>query len=116
MINRSLCTITFSLILFSLSVNADQQSKEIRPRHDPFKKPDRLMKSSTKAPKTQNLFQTKLQLFATLRAGKNSMVNIQGRIVQLGEEIDGYKLVEVNEYSAVFANNEQQVHLSLDAK
>lgn len=116
MINRSLCTIAFNLILFSLSVHAGQQSDEIRPRHDPFKKPDRLMKSTPKAQNSQNLFQTKLQLFATLRAGKNSMVNIQGRIVQLGEEIEGYKLVEVNDRSAVFANSEQQVHLSLDTK
>ncbi len=74
------------------------------------------MKSSAKPQKSKNLFQTKLQLFATLRAGKNSMVNVQGRIVQLGEEIEGYKLVEVNDYSAVFANSKQQVHLSLDTQ
>ena len=101
--------------LFSLSV-ASQEQFEVRPRFDPFKKPDQLMKASTKAPTPKSLFKTKLQLFATLRAGKNSMVNVQGRIVRLGEEIEGYKLLEVNDHSAVFAKSEHRVHLSLDTQ
>lgn len=104
--------------LFFVSVSAYSQDEKIvnKPRFDPFKKPDQFIKTSTQLQKPENLFQTKLKLFATLRAGENSMVNIQGRIVQLGEEIDGYKLVEVNDRSAVFVNSEQQVHLSLDEK
>ncbi len=74
------------------------------------------MKPSTKSQETKSLFHDKLQLFATLRAGKNSMVNIQGRLVQLGEEIEGYKLMQVNDRSAIFAKNEQKVHLSLDTE
>lgn len=65
--------------LLSLSVSSQERQIETRPRFDPFKKPDQL--------KSKNLFQTKLQLFATLRAGKNSMVNVQGRIVQLGNGV-----------------------------
>ncbi len=122
MINHLIKTALWCLCIFSVSAYSQDEKIVNKPRFDPFKKPDQLVKTSTqsekseKSEKSENLFQTKLQLFATLRAGKNSMVNIQGRIVQLGEEIEGYKLVEVNDDSAVFANSEQRVLLSLDTE
>jgi hypothetical protein len=116
MINHLIKIALWCLCIFSVSAHSQDEKVENKPRFDPFKKPDQLVKTSTRSQKSENLFQTKLQLFATLRAGKNSMVNIQGKIVQLGEEIEGYKLVEVNDDSAVFANSEQRVFLSLDTK
>ncbi len=85
-----------------------------RPRFDPFNKPARLHKVSVTTASTENLFANKVKLTATLRAGNNSMVSIQGKIVLLGEKIDGYKLVEVNDRTAVFVHDNQRILLSLD--
>lgn len=54
------------------------------------------------------------QLTSTLRAGNNSMVVISGKVVQLGETVDGYQLMEVHESSAVFEKNGQKIRLNLE--
>ena len=45
-------------------------------------------------------------LRATMKAGDASMVNIDGAILRIGEEIDGYRLVAVGEGTAVFTRGE----------
>ncbi len=85
-----------------------------KPRFDPFAKPERLQKIHANSEDAEKLFVNKAKLTATLRAGDNSMISIQGKIVLLGEEIEGYKLVEVTDRTAVFVNDEQQILLSLD--
>lgn len=99
------------LSIFTVSI----ASKELdKPRFDPFAKPSKLPPSLSKTDNSESLFSNKKKLTATLRAGKNSMVSIEGKIVLLGEKINGYKLIEVNDQSAVFVNNDQRVLLSLD--
>ncbi|HUO82312.1 MAG TPA: hypothetical protein VM616_05580 [Gammaproteobacteria bacterium] len=44
-------------------------------------------------------------LRATMAAGASSLVNIDGRIVAIGEVYAGFRLVSVGEGSAVFARN-----------
>jgi hypothetical protein len=44
-------------------------------------------------------------LRATMAAGANSLVNIDGRIVAIGDDYAGYRLVSVGEGSAVFMRN-----------
>ena len=99
------------LTVFPFSIHAQEPDK---PRYDPFAKPQQLLKISAIPTKSENLFDKDLKLTATLRAGKNSMVSLQGKIVQLGEEIEGYKLIKVSDRTAIFANNEQRILLSLD--
>ena len=41
-------------------------------------------------------------LRAVMVAGRSSAVNVGGEMVRLGEELDGYRLVEVTERRAVF--------------
>jgi hypothetical protein len=48
-------------------------------------------------------------------AGAKSIVNVGGELVQIGEQINGYRLVEVREESAVFVNDKKRVTLSLRA-
>ncbi len=56
------------------------------------------------------------KLSATLRSGKNSMANVNGAVIKLGETIDGYRLIEVNKRSAVFIKNEHRIQLTLDGE
>ncbi len=94
-----------------VSVSAREFEK---PRFDPFAKPGQLQKAATNQQNPENLFAENAKLTATLRAGDNSMISIQGKIVLLGEEIEGYKLVEVTDRTAVFINDDQRILLTLD--
>lgn len=42
------------------------------------------------------------KLLATIRFSNGSMANIDGEIVRLGEELDGFRLLKVTARSAVF--------------
>ena len=55
----------------------------------------------------------KPELTAVMVAGPKSVVSIDGKIVRLGEEIDGHRLVEVHEQTAVFVKDRKRVTLSL---
>lgn len=55
----------------------------------------------------------KPELAAVMVAGPKSAVSINGAIVRIGEEIDGHRLVEVHEQTAVFVKNRKRVTLSL---
>jgi hypothetical protein len=46
-------------------------------------------------------------------AGPKSVVSIDGRIVRIGDEIDGHRLIEVHEQTAVFVRNRKKVTLTL---
>ncbi len=54
------------------------------------------------------------QLRMTLRAGRHSMVNVDGKSVPLGGKIDGFTLVAVEERSARFARNGLTITVGLD--
>jgi hypothetical protein len=85
--------------------------------HDPFKKPESFLlptQNPVTGHKEENLFQTNSRLSATLRAGRDSMVIVDGKTINLGETVDGYRLIEVKEQSAVFKNNGQQHILEID--
>ncbi len=43
-----------------------------------------------------------LELRGVLSAGMNSLANVSGEILAIGESIDGYVLVGVNEDGAIF--------------
>jgi hypothetical protein len=64
--------------------------------------------------KEESLFLTASKLTATLRAGRNSMVIVDGKTIKLGDIIDGYQLVDVKELSAVFTKNSQLHTLEID--
>lgn len=55
----------------------------------------------------------KPELAAVMVAGPKSAVSIDGAIVRIGEEINGHRLVEVHEHTAVFVKNRKRVTLSL---
>ena len=42
------------------------------------------------------------------------MANVDGRILSLGDSIDGYKLIEVYERAVVFVNQGKITRLTLD--
>ena len=103
--------------LMSMAYGEDDPAIGKQLLHDPFKKPESLM-PSTRIPATdqkeENLFQSNSRLTATLRAGRNSMVIVDGKTIKLGETVDGFHLIDVKEHSAVFSKNGQPLILELD--
>jgi hypothetical protein len=88
----------------------------IRVLNDPFQKPSIPQKiiarpEAEKAPSQQTWAP---QLKATLRAGRNSMANVNGKIIKLGETINGYKLMGVGERSAILVKNKHRLQLTID--
>jgi hypothetical protein len=83
--------------------------------HDPFQKPA-FMLPSVKPIKSDQTDKSPWipHLIMTLRAGGNSMANVGGQLIRLGEEINGYKLIEVYERSVVFVNQGKITRLTLD--
>ena len=57
----------------------------------------------------------KPELKAIITGGGTAMVNVEGRIVQMGQEIDGYRLVEVEERRATFVRDKVRYTLLLNA-
>jgi hypothetical protein len=104
------------LFFCSLSVMGEETSQAPRDLRDPFQKPKITEKYSeepeaVKAPSQQAWIP---QLKATLRSGRNSMANINGKIIKLGETINGYQLIEVGEKSALLVKNNQRLPLTIE--
>ena len=83
---------------------------------DPFEKPDLLLRQNQELvletlPEEDSW---KPRLRATMRSGNGAMVNIDGDVIAIGEEINGFRLLEVQERSAVFSKNGERIPVSLD--
>jgi hypothetical protein len=57
----------------------------------------------------------KISLHAVLVAGPDSMANIDGVMVRLGESVQGYRLLAVHDRSAVFEKNNAKFTLGIGA-
>ena len=55
-------------------------------------------------------------LRGTMVAGQQSLANISGVIVSLGEEINGYKLVAIHQREVVLMRGDERRILSVDNK
>jgi len=76
-------------------------------QYDPFVQPAFLNASASAVAKPN------LQLRSTLQAGNESMVNLNGQILMIGDSYQGYQLVEVNKQSAIFIKNGEKIKVTL---
>ncbi len=56
------------------------------------------------------------ELRAVMAGGARPLVNLGGTILGIGDSVDGFRLVEVRERSAVFARDGNRVELALGHK
>lgn len=78
--------------------------------HDPFMRP--ALVEHPPAP-AQPESAPPLELRAILAAGSASSVDVGGRIVHVGEEIEGFRLTAVSEDGAVFERGGRSLHVPL---
>ena len=70
---------------------------------DPFERPELLSHPPpVREQPTPRVVRWEPQLRAVMLAGRASVANVEGRLVGLGEEVDGHRLLEVTERRAVF--------------
>lgn len=80
-------------------------------RHDPFARPFQLG-SSTASTDVNNPGSPRL--IAVIVAGKKSLVNLNGTIIGIGEEKDGYRLLRVRDRKAIFKKGKKRVVLDME--
>jgi hypothetical protein len=91
------------------------------PQHDVFErpKPRTLKQQDAETVKTLKPapapIEWKPELRALISGGETAWVNVEGRILQVGQDIDGFRLVEVQERSAVFVKDNARYTLDLPA-
>lgn len=85
-------------------------------RNNPFSQPEKqavvAIQESHEQQQEEAALPTK-KLRAVIVSDLNPMVNLDGQIITIGEEIDGYKLLSVNEGEAVFQWQGKQHTLTL---
>ena len=107
---RRLAALPLAAALAMLAPAALGQGRSLQ--HDPFARPalgalpatTSTGAASRRAP-TAPAVGPKLNLQAVLVAGPNSIANVDGVMVRVGDAIQGYRLVEVEHRSAVFEKN-----------
>lgn len=87
-------------------------------RHDPFVRPaaaqQRLAQDANKSgsvPAREERWNPELR--AVMLAGASSMANVDGTVLRIGEEINGYRLVEVHDGEALFSKGAERLTVSM---
>ena len=91
-------------------------------QRDPFQRPDLNKKivrepvavNPANAAKMLNARTWHPHLSGTLQSPSGSFANVNGMVIKVGEEVDGFQLIKVSERTATFMKNGKAVLLSLD--
>ncbi len=102
--------IAFAALSIALSCGA-RESVELRT--NPFIRPDLSLRDPEPTEASGPLHSTSppTRLRFTLAAGPDSLVNVDGRTLRIGEEINGYRLEAVGANTAIFSNGKEIVEL-----
>jgi len=104
------------LILWVSTAAASPGTTSSSLQHNPFRKPQTVthQRPPLAAPKPAEQEQPpQLELRATLVSRMRPLVNVGGTIVIVGEEIEGFRLLEVGEGEAVFGKGKKKYTLSI---
>lgn len=104
--------IAFAALSIALSCGA-RESVELRT--NPFIRPDLSLRNAEPTEASGPLHSTSppTRLRFTLAAGPDSLVNVDGRTLRIGEEINGYRLEAVGANTAIFSNGKEIVELKV---
>ena len=82
-------------------------------RHDPFVRPGSAAAVPTTTAGTDAAWRP--QLRAVVVAGPKSSALVDGQVLELGDELDGYRLIQVLPDKAIFRKKGRRVELSVGA-
>ena len=108
------------LVACSVSTDISANTENRALDRDPFSKPTQIQLQKIiavrKSSEKRQPRRWEPNLIATIVSEANSMANIDGEILKLGQRIDGYRLIEVARYSATFQKNGKKYKFSLYKK
>jgi len=118
---RALVSFGLAAVLAGFPKSSFSQGEKLQ--HDPFARPALAgLQHASKPGPGRNGEPTaastrRLKLQAVMVAGPKSIANVDGTMVRIGDQIYGYRLVEVHERGAVFEKNKARfvVSISRDA-
>ena len=82
-------------------------------RFDPFRPPPAAIAPDDSPPARRPAIRFEPVLRSTVVAGERSLANLGGRILALGEEFEGYRLVAVRAFDATFVKDGRKVRLEV---
>ncbi len=101
-------------ILASVMTVCGAEEARIVLQTNPFEQPAVQQKQSNEVQNNRHPAASALQLRATMVAGADSLANISGMIIGIGQEVDGYQLVSVRERNVILSKNGTTKTLSVD--
>jgi len=106
----------FGLVLITLCMPPSAFADGLL-KHDPFARPllsAPLPVNTTTGAVTEEETPWNPQLIALMVSGENSLVNLDGVILKVGEEKDGYRFVQARDHEAVFKKGNKRVVLNMN--
>ncbi len=86
----------FSVIACCLLLAVPAAARDIALKTNPFLRPVDLDKRQVTTEQDDGQVVAEMELRATMVAGQRSQANIGGLVIGLGEEVNGYQLIEVH--------------------
>ena len=114
---RALFSFGLAAVLAGFPKSSFSQGEKLQ--HDPFARPalTGLQHASRPGPARNGeptaAATRRLKLQAVMVAGPKSIANVNGTMVRIGDQIYGYRLVEVHERGAVFEKNKARFVVSI---
>ncbi len=90
--------------------------------HNPFQRPQPSAlvtaegMASPERPLRRKTPPPQLELRATLLSNRTPLVNVDGHILAIGDEIEGYRLTRITEGTAVFTSGQRRLTLTIDSR
>ncbi len=115
--SRALFSFGLAAVLAGFPKSSFSQGEKLQ--HDPFARPALagLQHASRPGPARNGeptaASTRRLKLQAVMVAGPKSIANVDGTMVRIGDQIYGYRLVEVHERGAVFEKNKARFVVSI---
>ena len=107
-----LLIVVAALMALSAAVFSAEQEQQLQ--HNPFKRPNYLNMTGTSSAESGLHGNVKMDLRATLSAGKDSLVNVGGKFYRIGDDIDGYELLSVEDDKAIFLNAGKSISVKVN--
>ncbi len=105
--------ILITLIFLLAGLMAGSPAMADKLRRDPFQEPADFIAQADAPGVTPAAPGSRPQIFGILAAGGESLVNLGGEIMAVGEEAGGYQLLEVAEEHAVFRRGDEIITIAL---
>lgn len=107
---------TIAVLVLAAAAAGASDPEPPRLRFDPFARPDLAAMPGVDAPAALGAAAWAPVLNGTLVSGKDSLANLGGIVLGLGEQAHGYTLVEVRAFEAIFEHAGEKTVLSVRAR